>query len=57
MKYNICGIEITKEQALKIAQTNYDIHRKFRTGNRTQDEIDIRVSLQTLNNIKQDVAN
>jgi hypothetical protein len=55
LNYNICGIPITKEHALRIAQTNYDIHKNFPTGNMAQDTIDIKNSLDSLDSVKQDI--
>jgi hypothetical protein len=55
MNYNICGVPITKEHALRIAECTYRIMRDFPSGNRVQDNIDLDKARNNLNDVKRDI--
>jgi len=55
MSYDICGIPITKEHALKIAQTTYKIMRDYPTGNRAQDAHDLHEARERLITVQSDI--
>ncbi len=52
MRYNICGVQITSEHALRIAKQYYKICRDFPTGNDHQDKIELKKALDDVNEIK-----
>jgi len=55
MEYTICGIPIPLNQALRIAQSQYNIIRDFPTGNRAQDSIDLHDARERLVQVQSDI--
>lgn len=57
MNYNICGIPITKEHALRIAKQSLYIHTNFPRGGhyKEQDQIDIEKARQDVLDIEKDI--
>ncbi len=55
ISYTLCDVPITKEHALKLAESCYKIYRDFPTGNYAQDQKDIQEKLDIVNEIKQDI--
>jgi hypothetical protein len=53
--YNICGVPITKEHALRIAKQSLRIHLEFPSDNKSQDEIDVRDARREVYKIEKDI--
>jgi len=55
MNYDMCGMPISKELALRLARTAYRTHQDFPTGNKHRDAQELHDAMQILIQVQSDI--